>query len=64
MLLDAGRPMPDTLQELIDWSPFAVIYRYEEWSGDAPLDRTNAVSLVEDLLDWANTLVGQPETTG
>jgi HEPN domain-containing protein len=42
LLVDNGIPMSDEVEELVTWSPFAVAYRYEDWTDADPVDRARA----------------------
>jgi len=54
LLSDAGAPVPAHLVELLEWSPYAVEYRYGEWLQPEPMDRRRALDLVESALRWAS----------
>jgi len=46
---DAGHALPAALADLDVLTPFAVLFRYEYLSADAPLDRRHARGIVRDL---------------
>ena len=52
LLNDAGVAPPDAVRELVAWSPFAVAYRYEDWSAADPVDRVRALDLVRAAITW------------
>jgi HEPN domain-containing protein len=58
-LVDSGRSIIPEVAELVDWSPFAIVYRYAEWSEPEPVDRTRATELVEATVRWATATVGE-----
>jgi len=62
LLNDAGVVLTDPLRELVEWSPFAVTYRYEDWAAVDPVDRARADYLVRAAIEWAGAEV-PPETT-
>ena len=61
LLNDAGIALTEALRELVEWSPFAVTYRYEDWSAADPVDRVRADYLVHAAIEWAQAEV-PPET--
>ncbi len=54
LLIDAAVNLPVELVELVAWSPFSAVYRYEDWSESGPLDRIRAHELVQAAITWAN----------
>ncbi len=59
LLSDAGIEVPPGLVEILDWSPYAVEYRYGDWFQSEPMDRGRALELVEMALRWAESLQGR-----
>src|SRR5205807_6197997 len=57
LLNDSGVSPPEALRELVEWSPFAVTYRYEDWSAVDPVDRVRANFLVHAAIAWTETEV-------
>jgi len=58
LLKDAGVTLPGAVRELVNWSPFAVAYRYEDWSPPDPVDRAAAERLVRAAIAWTEGEVG------
>jgi hypothetical protein len=58
---DSGIALAEALRELVEWSPFAVTYRYEDWSAVDPVDRVRADCLVRAPIEWTEAEV-PPET--
>ncbi len=63
LLVDAGTTPPPEVVELVEWSPFAVVYRYEDWSEPEQVNRAQAVALVVAALAWARGLI-EPAAEG
>ena len=57
LLSDNGVVPPDAEQDLVAWSPFAVAYRYEEWTEPEPVDRAEAERLVRAAIAWCEQQV-------
>jgi len=51
-----GAPLPSSLHEIRVLGPWAVEFRYGETIDD-PLDRSEAMSLVEQAINWASNQV-------
>lgn len=54
LLSDSGIQPPPEMEMLLEWSPYAVEYRYGEWLPSEPVDRTRACELVAAALEWAS----------
>ena len=52
LLGDAGRPVPEDLNDLDTLTPFAVVHRYETPRIAASLNRREALELVRRLREW------------
>ena len=61
LLTDAGSPVPEDLQEMDRFTPYASLFRYEAIPADALLDRRKALELVRPVRAWAELQV-VPET--
>ncbi len=61
LLSDNGVVMPPEVDEVVGWSPYAVIYRYEDWPSSSPVDRERANQLALVVILWCRALV--PTTT-
>lgn len=61
-LSEIGAPLPSSMHEVRVLGPWAVEFRYGETIDD-PLDRREAVALVEQAIGWATNQVGS-ETEG
>lgn len=59
-LSDLGKPLPSSLHEIRVLGPWAVEFRYGETIDD-PLDREQAVVLVNEALAWAKAQVETEE---
>jgi HEPN domain-containing protein len=55
-LNDIGAPLPSSLHEIRVLGPWAVEFRYGETIDD-PLDRGEAMALVEQAISWASNQV-------
>lgn len=55
-LNDIGAPLPSPLHEVRVLGPWAVEFRYGETIDD-PLDRQQAVALVQEVIAWAEAIV-------
>jgi HEPN domain-containing protein len=53
---DLGMPLPSSLREIRVLAPWAVEFRYGETIDD-PLDRSQAVELVDEAIAWAKVRV-------
>jgi HEPN domain-containing protein len=58
LLEDAGITLPGAVRELVDWSPFAVAYRYDDWPTSDPVDRARADQLVHNAIAWTENELG------
>lgn len=43
---------------VVDWSPFAVAYWYEDLGTPDPVDRVNAQQLVQAAITWTQGEIG------
>ena len=53
ILVDNGITVSPEVAEAVGWSPFAVMYRYEDWASASPVDRIRAKELVLAVLHWS-----------
>ena len=60
LLVDSNISVDPAMLELVDWSPFAVSYRYEDWLEPDPIDRTRAIQLTEAAIGWASAVISSP----
>ena len=58
LLEDGGVTLPGAVRDLVEWSPFAVAYRYEDWSAPDPVDRARAEQLVRAAIVWTEGELG------
>ncbi len=57
LLEDNQIKVPTKLEETVEWSPFAIEYRYEDWSDDAGVDRERAHSLLTLVIEWCESVI-------
>lgn len=60
-LSDLGSPLPASLHDIRVLGPWAVEFRYGETIDD-PLDREQAIALVNEVLAWAKAQVGTEDS--
>jgi HEPN domain-containing protein len=59
LLVDNGLALPAEVVEVVAWSPFAVAYRYEDWTDSTPVDRSRGDLLTRATLAWAAVEAGR-----
>lgn len=57
LLEDNQVPAPAKLEDTVEWSPFAIEYRYEDWSDNVSVDREHAHSLLKVVLEWCESTI-------
>lgn len=57
LLTDSHIRVPDILEDTVEWSPFAIEYRYEDWSDDEGVDRDRAHTLLTLVIEWCESTV-------
>lgn len=62
LLTTAGITVPESVDEALVLSPFAVEFRYDDPS-DETLDRARVDALVNTVLAWCETILPQPSET-
>lgn len=53
--------VPEAVTEVVEWTPFAAFFRYEDWEASEPMDRSKAVMAVESTIRWAESIVPTEE---
>lgn len=55
LLAQAGQPLPDQFDSLDALTPFAAVYRYEDYDSELSLDRQQARALLRSLRTWVES---------
>lgn len=59
----AGIAMPAEVDELVAWSPYAVMFRYGDFPNVPPVDRQRAAVLVAAAITWCEADVNRMAAT-